>query len=332
MGLLIDGVWHDRWYDTQSTGGRFLRRDAQFRNWVTPDGAPGPSGEGGFEAEAGRYHLYVSYACPWAHRTLIFRKLKRLEAVIPVSVVHWHMGAEGWEFREGPGCTPDTANGARTLREVYLKAKPDYSGRVTVPVLWDTKRATIVSNESSEIIRMFNAAFDALEDSRGGASLDFYPQDLRAEIDAINARVYASVNNGVYRAGFVTSQDAYQEAFDALFQTLDDLEARLARQRYLLGERLTEADWRLFTTLVRFDPVYVGHFKCNQRRLADTPNLWGFTRELYQVPGVAETVNFDHIKRHYYGSHDSINPSGIVPKGPEIDFTEPHGRGRLTAA
>ena len=332
MGLLIDGVWHDRGYDTGSTGGRFVRRDAQFRNWVTPDGAPGPSGAGGFEAEPGRYHLYVSYACPWAHRTLIFRKLKRLERAISVSVVHWHMGDEGWEFRDGPGCTPDTVNGTTHLREVYLKAKPDYSGRVTVPVLWDKQRATIVSNESSEIIRMFNAAFDALEDSGGDASLDFYPQDLRAEIDAINARVYATVNNGVYRAGFATSQDAYQEAFDALFETLDDLEDRLAHQRYLLGERLTEADWRLFTTLLRFDPVYVGHFKCNKRRLVDTPNLWGFTRELYQVPGVAETVKLDHIKRHYYGSHESINPSGIVPMGPEIDFTEPHGRARLTAA
>ncbi len=332
MGLLIDGVWHDRWYDTKSTGGRFLRRDAQFRNWVTPDGAPGPSGEGGFEAEPGRYHLYVSYACPWAHRTLIFRKLKRLEDAIPVSVVHWHMGAEGWEFRDGPGCTPDTANGARTLREIYLKATPDYSGRVTVPVLWDKQRATIVSNESSEIIRMFNTAFDALEDSGGDAALDFYPQDLRAEIDAINARIYATVNNGVYRAGFATSQGAYEEAFDALFETLDDLENRLARQRYLLGERLTEADWRLFTTLLRFDAVYVGHFKCNQRRLIDYPNLWGHTRELYQLPGIAETVNLEHIKRHYYGSHKSINPSGIVPKGPEIDFTKPHGRTRLTAA
>ncbi len=326
MGLLIDGVWHDRWYDTTSTGGRFLRRDARFRNWVTPDGAPGPSGEGGFEAEPGRYHLYVSYACPWAHRSLIFRKLKGLEEAISVSVVHWHMGAEGWEFRDGPGCTPDTANGARYLREIYLKAKPDYSGRVTVPVLWDKKRATIVSNESSEIIRMFNAAFDGLVDSGADASLDFYPQDLRAEIDTINARVYETVNNGVYRAGFATSQDAYQEAFDALFETLDDLEDRLAHQRYLLGERLTEADWRLFTTLVRFDPVYVGHFKCNKRRLIDTPNLWGFTRELYQMPGVAETVKMDHIKRHYHGSHESINPSGIVPRGPEIDFTEPHGR------
>jgi putative glutathione S-transferase len=328
MGLLIDGVWHDRWYDTKSTGGHFVRRGAQFRNWVTPDGAPGPSGEGGFEAEPGRYHLYVSLACPWAHRTLIFRKLKGLEDTIPVSVVHWHMGNDGWEFREGPGCTPDTANGARYLREVYIKAKSDYSGRVTVPVLWDKKRSTIVSNESSEIIRMFNGAFKDAD----GSGQDFYPQDLHAEIDEINAKVYATVNNGVYRAGFATSQDAYEEAVDALFETLDELESRLARQRYLLGDRLTEADWRLFTTLLRFDPVYVGHFKCNKQRLVDYPNLWGFTRELYQIPGVAGTVNLDHIKRHYYGSHESINPSGIIPTGPEIDFTEPHGRARLTAA
>jgi len=328
MGLLIDGVWHDRAYDTKSSGGRFQRQGAWFRNWVTPNGAPGPSGEGGFEAEPGRYHLYVSLACPWAHRTLIFRKLKHLEEAIPVSVVHWHMGENGWEFREGPDCTPDTANGARHLRDLYVKAKPNYTGRVTVPVLWDTKRATIVSNESSEIIRMFNSAFDGLADSGGGTTADFYPDELRAEIDTINEQVYATVNNGVYRAGFATSQDAYEEAVDALFETLDELEARLAARRYLLGERLTEADWRLFTTLVRFDPVYVGHFKCNKRRLVDYPNLWGFTRELYQVPGVAETVNLDHIKRHYYGSHTSINPSGIVPKGPGIDFTEPHGRGR----
>ncbi len=328
MGLLIDGIWRDRGDEPKATGGRFVRRGAQFRNWVTPDGAPGPSGEGGFEAEPGRYHLYVSLACPWAHRTLIFRKLKGLEDAISVSVVHWHMGDDGWEFREGPGCTPDTANGARFLREVYVKAQPDYSGRVSVPVLWDKKRAAIVSNESSEIIRMFNAAFDTL----GNAASDFYPQDLRAEIDEINARVYATVNNGVYRAGFATSQGAYEEAVDALFETLADLEDRLAVQRYLAGARLTEADWRLFTTLMRFDPVYVGHFKCNKRRLADHPNLWGFTRELYQMPGIAETVNLDHIKRHYYGSHESINPHRIVPKGPDIDYSEPHGRERLTAA
>jgi len=324
MGLLIDGVWHHRRFDTKSTGGRYRRQDGRCRSWVTPNGAPGPSGAGGFEAEPGRYHLYVSLACPWAHRTLIFRKLKGLEQAIAVSVVHWHMGDDGWEFREGPGCTPDTANGAHALHEIYVKAEPDYSGRVSVPVLWDKKRATIVSNESSEIIRMFNGAFDAWSD----AALDFYPQDLRAEIDEINARVYATVNNGVYRTGFATSQDAYEEAVDALFETLAYLEDRLAGQRYLAGASLTEADWRLFTTLVRFDPVYVEHFKCNKRRLADYPNLWGFTRELYQMPGVAETVNLDHIKRHYYGSHTSINPSGIVPKGPEIEFTEPHGRGR----
>ena len=326
MGLSIDGVWHDRWYDTGKTGGRFVRQKSRFRNWVTRDGAPGPSGEGGFKAEPGRYHLYVSLACPWAHRTLIFRKLKRLEEVISVSVVHWHMGAEGWEFREGPGCTPDTVNGARALHEVYTNAKPDYTGRVTVPVLWDKARKTIVNNESSEIIRMFNAAFDAW----GDAALDSYPEPLRAEIDAINEVVYKTVNNGVYRAGFATSQEAYEAAVDALFETLDTIEARLGRQRYLVGARMTEADWRLFTTLLRFDPVYVGHFKCNKRRLVDYPSLWGFTRELYQVPGVAETVNLHHIRHHYYGSHKAVNPTGIVPKGPEIDYTAPHDRPRLS--
>jgi len=328
MGLLIDGVWHDRWYDTAKTGGRFERQASRFRNWVTPDGAPGPSGEGGFAAAPGRYHLYVSLACPWAHRTLIFRRLKRLEDVVSVSVVHWHLGENGWEFRKGPGCTPDHAGGARYLREVYTKAQPNYTGRVTVPVLWDRQRGTIVNNESAEIIRMFNSAFDAWGDS----SLDFYPKALRAQIDAINARVYDSVNNGVYKAGLATSQEAYEEAFDALFATLDDLEGRLARRRYLAGGRLSEADWRLFTTLLRFDPVYVGHFKCNKRRLVDYPNLWDYTRELYQVPGVAETVNLHHIKHHYYGSHRTINPGGIVPKGPEIDYAAPHGRARLQAA
>lgn len=328
MGLLIEGVWHDRWYDTKKSGGRFERSESSFRNWVTADGAPGPSGEGGFQAEPGRYHLYVSLACPWAHRTLILRKLKRLEDVISVSVVHWHMGENGWEFREDPQTTPDTVNGARYLYEVYTKAKADYTGRVTVPVLWDKQRATIVSNESAEIIRMLNSAFDAW----GDAALDFYPQALRAEIDAINARVYDAVNNGVYKAGFATTQAAYEQAYDALFDTLEDIEARLGRQRYLAGSRLSEADWRLFTTLVRFDPVYVGHFKCNKRRLVDFPNLWAFTRELYQVPGVAETVSLLHIKRHYYGSHKMINPTGIVPKGPAIDYTAPHGREHLRAA
>ena len=328
MGLLVEGVWQDRWYDTKASGGRFERQASSFRNWVTADGSLGPSGEGGFKAEPGRYHLYVSLACPWAHRTLIFRRPKRLDSVISLSVVHWHMGETGWDFAEGPGTIPDSVNGARHLHEIYTKALPDYSGRVTVPVLWDKERGTIVNNESAEIIRMLNGAFDAW----GDASLDFYPEALREEIETVNERVYATVNNGVYRAGFATSQEAYEEAVAALFETLDWLEARLAKQRYLAGERLTEADWRLFTTLLRFDPVYVGHFKCNVRRLVDYPNLWGFTRELYQVPGVAETVNFEHIKRHYYGSHRTINPTGVVPKGPAIDFTEPHGRERLSAA
>jgi putative glutathione S-transferase len=328
MGLLIDGVWHDKWYDTKKSGGRFERQESAFRNWITVDGSAGPGGEAGFKAEPGRYHLYVSLACPWAHRTLIFRKLKKLEEIIPVSVVHWHMGAEGWTFEQGPGTVPDSVNGAAKLYEVYLKADPHYSGRVTVPVLWDKQRQTIVSNESAEIIRMFNSAFDGLT----GSTLDFYPAHLRTEIDTVNAAVYRHVNNGVYKCGFATAQAAYDEAFDALFTTLDDLEQRLTRQRYLLGDRITEADWRLFTTLVRFDPVYHGHFKCNLRRLADYPNLWNYTRELYQVPGVAGTVNLHHIKHHYYGSHASVNPSGIVPKGPAIDFERPHGREGLKAA
>ena len=328
MGLLIDGVWHDKWYDTKKTGGRFERQDSAFRNWVTPDGSAGPSGEAGFKAEAGRYHLYVSLACPWAHRTLIFRKLKKLEDLISLSVVHWHMGEEGWTFEKGRGVIADSVNGADKLHQVYTAAKPDYTGRVTVPVLWDKERKTIVSNESAEIIRMFNSAFDGLTAS----TLDFYPKALRGEIDAVNETVYHSVNNGVYKAGFATQQEPYEKAFDALFAALDDLEARLSRQRYLAGSRITEADWRLFTTLVRFDPVYHGHFKCNLKRLADYPNLWAYTRELYQVPGVAETVDLHHIKHHYYGSHPTVNPSGIVPKGPAIDFNAPHGREALKAA
>jgi putative glutathione S-transferase len=323
MGLLIDGAWHDRWYDTRKTGGRFVRQASQFRDHVTADGGSG------FRAESGRYHLYVSLACPWAHRTLIFRKLKGLEHVISVSVVHWHMGAEGWAFREGPGTSPDPVFGARHLHQVYCAARTDYTGRVTVPVLWDKQRQTIVNNESAEIIRMLNSQFNAWAERPG---LDFYPEALRGEIDAINDTVFHNVNNGVYKAGFASRQKAYEEAFDTLFETLDALEDRLARQRYLVGERLTEADWRLFTTLLRFDPVYVGHFKCNKRRLVDYPNLWAYTRELYQVPGVAETVNLHHIKQHYYGSHKTINPTGIVPKGPEIDFAAPHDRGRLAAA
>jgi len=321
MGLLIDGLWHDRWYDTRSSGGRFERQESRFRDWV--------SNEAGarFPPAPGRYHLYVSLACPWAHRTLIVRKLKSLEAAIPVSVVHWHMADQGWELRAAPGATGDRANGARYLHEIYTRARPDYSGRVTVPVLWDTRERTIVNNESAEIVRMLNRAFDQW----GDASLDLYPPALQAEIDAINALVYDKVNNGVYKTGFATSQEAYEEAFDALFETLDALEARLARQRYLAGAVITEADWRLFTTLLRFDAVYHGHFKCNRRRLVDYPMLWGYLRELYQVPGVADTVDMDHIKQHYYVSHKTLNPTGIVPKGPEIDFTVPHGRERIAA-
>ncbi len=313
MGRLVEGVWRDEWYDTKKHGGRFMREESAFRNWVTADGSSG------FPAEPGRYHLYVCYACPWAHRTLIFRKLKGLEDVISVSPVHWYMGENGWEFSDE---YPDSVNGKRYLHEVYTKAKADYTGRVTVPALWDKQNETIVNNESAEIIRMLNAEFNDC----GDAGLDFYPQELRAEIDAVNDNVFRDVNNGVYRAGFASSQEAYEEAFDALFETLDELDARLAHQRYLVGERLTEADWRLFTTLLRFDPVYHGHFKCNLRRVVDYPNLWPYLRDLYQIPGVADTVHMDHIKNHYYGSHRRINPTGIVPKGPAIDFTEPHDR------
>ena len=319
MGLLIDGVWHKDWYDTARTGGRFVRQQSAFRGRVTADGSSG------FKAEAGRYHLYVSLACPWAHRTLIFRRLKKLEDVISLSVVDSLMGDDGWAFGDGAGCIPDSVNGAEFLHQVYTRAEPVYTGRVTIPVLWDKDRGTIVNNESSEIIRMFNGAFDAI----GAADVDFYPAPLRDAIDGINADVYERVNNGVYRAGFATTQTAYEEAFEALFAALDALEARLSGQRYLVGEGPSEADWRLFTTLVRFDAVYYGHFKCNKRRLVDYPNLWGFARDLYQVPGVAGTVNMDHIKRHYYASHRTVNPTGIVPKGPDIDFTRPHGRGHL---
>jgi putative glutathione S-transferase len=325
LGQLIDGVWSTQWYDTKATGGRFKRSESVFRNWITPDGNPGPSGEGGFPAQAGRYHLYVSLACPWAHRTLIFRALKGLEDIISVSVVHHFMGANGWTFLAEDGATGDALYGLDFLHQIYAKADPAYSGRVTVPVLWDKKEQTIVSNESSEIIRMLNSAFDAW----GDASLDFYPQDLRGEIDRVNALVYPAVNNGVYRAGFATTQRAYEEAFGELFAALDTLEERLSKQRYLVSDRITEADWRLFTTLVRFDPVYVGHFKCNLRRIADYPNLSNYLRDLYQVPGVAETVNLHHIKAHYYGSHETINPTRIVPVGPELDYGAPHDRGRF---
>lgn len=302
--------------------GEFVRSVSDFRNWVTQDGSAGPGGEGGFSAEPDRYHLYVSYACPWAHRTLIFRVLKGLEKVISVSVVHPLMPAESWVFDDYPGATKDHVNKADYLYENYLKADPAFNGLVTVPVLWDKKRQTIVNNESSEIIRMLNSAFDEF----AGAEVDFYPPALREAIDAINQPVYDYVNNGVYRAGFASSQDAYNRAYDSLFDTLDELEIKLSKQRYLVGEQITEADWRLFTTLVRFDAVYYNHFKTNKKRLMDYPNLWAYTRELYQVPGVAETVNMDHIKYHYFASHRSINPTGIVPKGPEIDFMRPHGR------
>jgi putative glutathione S-transferase len=302
--------------------GKFVRTESSFRNWITKGGKAGPGGEEGFSAEPGRYHLYVSYACPWAHRALIFRALKGLEDVISVSVVHPLMPAESWVFGEYPGATEDHINHAHYLYENYLKADPDFDGLVTVPLLWDKERDTIVNNESSEIIRMFNSAFDDYTDS----DLDFYPESLREEIDAINEIVYHNVNNGVYRAGFATTPSAYDEAFDQLFNTMDELEALLSKQRYLVGDQITEADWRLFTTLVRFDAVYYNHFKTNKKRLIDYPNLWAYTRELYQVTGVAETVNMDHIKYHYFGSHHSINPTGIVPRGPEIDFLLPHGR------
>jgi putative glutathione S-transferase len=325
MGLLVDGRWTDAWYDTARTGGRFVRADAGFRNWVTADGAPGPSGRGGFRAEPGRYHLYVSYSCPWAHRTLIYRAIKGLEQGISVSVVHWLMGENGWTFAEGPGVVPDTVNGARCIHEIYTRADPRYTGRATVPVLWDKATATIVSNESSEIIRMLNSAFDGA----GAAKGDYYPTALRAEIDALNARIYETVNNGVYRAGFATSQAAYDDAVVALFGTLDWLEERLAARRYLAGNTITEADWRLLPTLLRFDAVYVGHFKCNIRRIADYPNLSAYMRDLFAERGVAGTFDLDHAKRHYYESHRRINPTGIVPAGPVLDLTSPHGRERL---
>ncbi|QND47802.1 glutathione S-transferase family protein [Rhizobium lusitanum] len=322
MGMLVDGVWHDVWYDTKETKGHFKRAASQFRNWITADGAPGPSGTGGFKAEAGRYHLYVSLACPWAHRTLIFRKLKKLESLISVSIVDPLMLENGWEFKGKDGGTIDHLFGAKALWEVYVEADPHYSGRVTVPVLWDKQTGTIVNNESAEIIRMFNSAFDGLT----GAKDDFYPTDLRAEIDTLNEVVYDTVNNGVYKSGFAGTQEAYQQNVLRLFETLDMLDKRLGANRYLLGDQLTEADWRLFTTLVRFDAVYVGHFKCNIRRIEDYRNLSGYLRDLYQVPGVAETTNLAHIKDHYYRSHKTINPTGIVPVGPDLDFNHPHGR------
>ncbi|NWJ26811.1 glutathione S-transferase family protein [Rhizobium sp. RM] len=329
MGMLVEGVWQDVWYDTKETKGHFKRSASQFRNWITANGAPGPSGHGGFKAEAGRYHLYVSFACPWAHRTLIFRKLKSLEDLISVSVVDPLMLEKGWEFKpestRTPGATPDHLFGFSALSQLYTKADPKYSGRVTVPVLWDKQTETIVSNESAEIIRMFNSAFDGLT----GNTADFYPEAQREDIDALNALIYDTVNNGVYKAGFATTQEAYQESVVKVFETLDLLEERLRDRRFLFGSSQTEADWRLFTTLVRFDPVYVGHFKCNIHRIHDYPNLTGYLRDLYRTPGVPETVEMRHIKEHYYRSHRTINPTGIVPVGPELDLNTPRERHSL---
>ena len=324
MGLLIDGSWSTAWYDTEKTDGKFVREDAGFRHWITADGAAGPTGKAGFKAESGRYHLYVSHACPWAHRTMIFRHLKALDAHISVSVVHPLMLDNGWSFATDEFATGDTLYQSDFLYQIYQKSKPDVTRRVTVPVLWDKQTEQIVSNESSEIIRMFNSAFDAITGNR----LDFWPAASRNAIETINDDIYQHINNGVYRAGFATKAPAYDEAVTDLFDALDRIEARLGENRYLLGDDITEADWRLFTTLVRFDPVYVGHFKCNLRRIADYPALSGYLRELYQMPGIAETVVMPHIKTHYYASHRNLNPMGIVPKGPILDFLTPHGRQR----
>ncbi|MBY6202873.1 glutathione S-transferase family protein [Maritalea mobilis] len=329
MGLLIDGEWHDKWYDTKKSGGKFERSEAAFRNWVTADGSAGPTGDAGYKAESGRYHLYVSHACPWANRTLIFRALKGLEDHIDVSVVHPDMLGDGWTFdTDFDGATGDRLFGSAFMRDVYLRAMPDMTGRVTVPVLWDKETNTIVSNESAEIIRMFNSAFDGITGNRD----DYYPEALRDRVDAINARVYDEINNGVYKSGFATTQAAYDEAVHALFDALDWVEGILADSRYLAGDHITEADWRLFTTLARFDAVYHLHFKCNRARIIDYPNLWAYARELYQWPGVADTIHFDHIVRHYHYSHDSINPHRIIPINPEIDWWAPHGREALKAA
>lgn len=315
MGKLVDGTWFDEGYDTAKSGGKFVRKDASFRDWITADGSSG------FKAQPGRYHLYVSYACPWAHRALIFRSLKGLEEMISVSVVEPMMRENGWVLAAGE----DPVNNAEFMHQIYTKANAAYTGRVTVPVLWDREKAVIVNNESSEIIRMFNSAFDHF----GAKPGDYYPPELRPQIDQINDLIYPNINNGVYRAGFATTQSAYEEAFDQLFGALDQIEERLSNQRYLVGNQITEADWRLFTTLVRFDPVYVGHFKCNRQQIGEYRNLSGYLRELYQVPGIAGTVNMDHIKSHYYTSHDSINPTGIVPIGPVNNLAQPHGRDHL---
>jgi putative glutathione S-transferase len=327
MGLLIDGVWRDQWYDTKGADGRFVRPRTSFRSWVTRDGAAGPTGVAGFAAAPGRYHLYVSLACPWAHRTLIMRALKGLENVVSLSVVHWRMLDHGWTFADGPGVIADPVHGAKLLYEVYLAADRSYTGRVTTPVLWDKQTGTIVNNESAEIVRMFNAAFDGA----GARPGDYYPAELRGEIDFLNERIYETVNDGVYKAGFATAQAAYEEAVGKLFGSLDWLDSMLARRRYLCGDRITEADIRLVATLLRFDLVYFSHFKCNLRRIADYPNLSGYTRDLYQLPGVAATFDAGHVKRHYYESHRTLNPSGIVPIGPAIGFDGPHERARLAS-
>ena len=323
MGLLVNGQWQDKWYDTDNNQGEFKREAAQLRNWVTEDGSAGQSGDAGFKAEKDRYHLYVSLACPWAHRTLIFRHLKGLEDYISVSVVSPDMLEHGWTFDKDNHSTGDALFDSEFMHQIYTRNKADYSGRVTVPVLWDKKTQRIVSNESAEIIRMFNSAFNALT----GKERDFYPQSLRSEIDEVNEFVYHNINNGVYRAGFATTQEAYTEAFDDLFAALDKIEQRLTANRYLVGDTLTEADWRLFTTLIRFDSVYVGHFKCNLRTIESYPAISNYLRELYQIEGVSKTVDFYHIKRHYYFSHTMINPTQVVPKGPDIDYARPHNRG-----
>ncbi len=319
MGVLVDGSWQSEDASWTDDSGRMRRPSSKFRHWVTHDGEPGPTGDGGFKAEAGRYHLYISRACPWAHRTTILRELKDLQAIVGMSVTHWLMADNGWTFDDGPGVVPDEVNGARYLWQLYAASDSTYSGRATVPVLWDKRTHRIVNNESADILRMFNSAFDGVGASEG----DYYPKDLRDEINALNTRIYDLLNNGVYKAGFAKSQEAYDEAVGPVFETLDWLERTLGKRSYLCGDTLTEADWRLFTTLLRFDPVYHGHFKCNLRRLVDYPALWAYTRRLYQHPGVRGTVDFDHIKRHYYQSHADINPTGIVPAGPELEYDAP---------
>jgi len=317
MGLLVDGEWHDQWYDTDKTGGRFIRSDSQYSNWITPDGSAGPTGEGGFKAEPNRYHLYISYACPWASRAMIMRSLKGLEDIISVSVVNPLMAEHGWTFDPAPGVVEDPVMDADYLHQIYTKNDPDYSGRVTVPVLWDLKQDKIVNNESADIMRMFNSAFEGL----GSSDYDYVPDEFSDAIDEVNEEIYDAVNNGVYKTGFASEQEVYEEEVTKVFDELDKIDDHLETNEFLVGDQVTEADWRLFTTLVRFDSVYYGHFKCNIKRLVDYDNLWRYTRELYNWPGVKKTVNFDHIQEHYYRSHETINPNGIVPKGPDIDWS-----------